>query len=299
MTSLDKVYKQIEVFALECDAEKVVLFGSRARGCLLYTSFNCPIVVSYPENLKNNVEAVSDGDIRYIHPFLAFTDEKTIAERLARVCREEWNIPEKETRLAVHAAWEEQQRAKADIRAEGKRLLEEMKRSGGRGIVLAGRPYHIDPEINHGIPELIASYGLTVFTEDSLPLDFTPQRPLRVVDQWVYHSRLYSAAEFVRSRKNLELIQLNSFGCGLDAITTDQVNEILEGSGRLYTLLKIDEVCNLGAVRIRIRSLIAAMDMRREQGDVYKRQEHIGAENDRQSAITDFHHNRITVKNGK
>ena len=228
--------------------------------------FNCPIVVSYPENLKNNVEAVSDGDIRYIHPFLAFTDEKTIAERLARVCREEWNIPEKETRLAVHAAWEEQQRAKADIRAEGKRLLEEMERTGGRGIVLAGRPYHIDPEINHGIPELIASYGLTVFTEDSLPLDFTPQRPLRVVDQWVYHSRLYSAAEFVRSRKNLELIQLNSFGCGLDAITTDQVNEILEGSGRLYTLLKIDEVCNLGAVRIRIRSLIAAMDMRREQG---------------------------------
>lgn len=227
--------------------------------------FNCPIVVSYPENLKNNVEAVSDGNIRYIRPFIAFTDENTVSKRLVRLCREEWNIPEKETRAAVHSAWEEQLRAKSDIRAEGKRLLDNMERSGGRGIVLAGRPYHIDPEINHGIPELIASYGLTVFTEDSLPVDFNPERPLRVVDQWVYHSRLYSAAEFICNRSDLELIQLNSFGCGLDAVTSDQVNEILENSGKLYTLLKIDEVANLGAVRIRIRSLISAMNMRRDQ----------------------------------
>ena len=126
--------------------------------------------------------------------------------------------------------------------------------------MLAGRPYHIDPEINHGIPELIASYGLTVFTEDSLPIDFEPSRPLRVVDQWVYHSRLYNAAEFVCQHDKLEMIQLNSFGCGLDAVTTDQVSEILEASGKLYTLLKIDEVANLGAVRIRIRSLLSATD---------------------------------------
>ena len=115
-----------------------------------------------------------------------------------------------------------------------------MERRGGRGVVLAGRPYHLDPEINHGIPELAASYGLTVFTEDSLPLDFTPTRPLRVVDQWVFHSRLYAAAEFVRERDDLELVQLFSFGCGLDAITTDQVGEILEGAGKLYTVLKIE-----------------------------------------------------------
>ena len=224
--------------------------------------FNCPIVVSYPENIKNNVEAVADGSIRYLRPFLAFTDEKSAEDRLVRLCREEWDIPAKEVRAAAHAAWTEQQRAKADIRAECKRLLDRLDETGGRGIVLAGRPYHIDPEINHGIPELIASYGLTVLTEDSLPVDFTPTRPLRVVDQWVYHSRLYNAAEFVCRHGNLELLQLNSFGCGLDAVTTDQVNEILEAAGKLYTVLKIDEVANLGAVRIRIRSLLSAMKLR-------------------------------------
>ena len=226
--------------------------------------YNCPIVVSYAENLKNNVEAIADGDVRYIRPFIAFTSEKTAADRLVKTAAEEWNIPEKEVRAAVHAAWLEQQNAKAVIREEGRRVYEAMRTNGGRGIVLAGRPYHIDPEISHGIPELIASYGLTVFTEDALPVDDTPP-PLRVVDQWVYHSRLYRAAQFVASRDDLELVQLNSFGCGLDAVTTDQVAEILEKSNKLYTLLKIDEVNNLGAVRIRIRSLLAAMDMRREK----------------------------------
>ena len=232
--------------------------------------YNCPIVVSYAENLKNNVEAITEGDVHYIRPFIAFTTEQTAADRLVKTAAEEWSIPEKEVRAAVHKAIQEQIAAKEDIRAEGKRLLEEMERKGGRGIVLAGRPYHIDPEINHGIPELISSYGLTVFTEDSLPIDFEPERPLRVVDQWVYHSRLYSAAQFVSRRDDLELIQLNSFGCGLDAVTTDQVSEILEKSNKLYTLLKIDEVNNLGAVRIRIRSLLAAMDMRREKQIVAK-----------------------------
>jgi len=228
--------------------------------------YNCPIVVSYPENLKNNVEAVVDGDVHYIRPFIAFTDEKTAADRLVAVCAEEWGIPAQEVRAAVKAAWAEQRRAKADIRAEGARVLREMERAGSRGVVLAGRPYHIDPEINHGIPEMIASFGLPVLTEDSLPVDFTPERPIRVNDQWVYHSRLYTAAEFVAKRDDLELIQLNSFGCGLDAVTTDQVSEILENSNKLYTVLKIDEVSNLGAARIRIRSLLAAMDLRRDRG---------------------------------
>ena len=232
--------------------------------------YNCPIVVSYAENLKNNVEAISDGDVRYIRPFIAFTSEKTAADRLVKTAAEEWGIPGKEVRTAVHKAWLEQQQAKADIRAEGQRRLAEMEEKGGRGIVLAGRPYHIDPEINHGIPELIASYGLTVLTEDSLPLQVEAEQPIRVVDQWVYHSRLYNAARFVSKRDDLELIQLNSFGCGLDAVTTDQVSEILEKSNKLYTLLKIDEVSNLGAVRIRIRSLLAAMDMRREKHIVAK-----------------------------
>ena len=228
--------------------------------------YNCPIVVSYAENLKNNVEAVTDGQVRYIRPFMAFTSEKTAADRLVRCCAENWNIPEAEVRAAAAKAWAEQQQAKADIRARGADVLAAMALEGRRGVVLAGRPYHIDPEINHGIPELIASYGLDVFTEDSLPFLANPSRPLRVLDQWVYHSRLYNAAEFVSRRDDLELIQLNSFGCGLDAVTTDQVCEILEGSNKLYTVLKIDEVNNLGAVRIRIRSLLAAMKMRNRQG---------------------------------
>lgn len=227
--------------------------------------FNCPIVVSYAENLKNNVEDVAEGKVEYIRPFMAFTDEKTVEKRLIPLCAKQWNIPENEVREAVKIAWQEQIRAKEDIRNQGKKVLEYLDETGKKGIVLAGRPYHIDPEINHGIAELITSYGLAVLSEDSLPLDFTPERPLRVVDQWVYHSRLYSAAEFVSKRNNLEIIQLTSFGCGLDAVTSDQMSEILENSGKLYTLLKIDEVGNLGAVRIRIRSLISAMNMREEQ----------------------------------
>lgn len=227
--------------------------------------YNCPMVVSYPENLKNNVEAITSGRVRYIRPFIAFTSEKTAEERLVKLCRDVWDIPTAEVRAAARAAWSEQRRAKDDIRAEGRRLLAEMERAGKRGIVLAGRPYHIDPEINHGIPELIASCGLYVFTEDSLPLDTPPQRPLRVVDQWVFHSRLYAAAEFVGRRNDLELVQLFSFGCGLDAVTTDQVCEILEKCNKLYTVLKIDEVNNLGAARIRVRSLLAAMNMRQNR----------------------------------
>ncbi len=242
------------------------IFYERQENPKAQNHFNCPMVVAYPENLKNNLEAVSEGKVRYLRPFMAFTDQKTVSDRLVKFCKNEWNISAKEVESAVALAWAEQRQAKDDIRAEGLRCLKEMEESEGRGIVLAGRPYHIDPEINHGIPELIASYGLTVFTEDSLPLCSDDGRVLRVVDQWVYHSRLYMAAEFVAKRPDLELIQLTSFGCGLDAVTADQVREILENSGKLYTLLKIDEVANLGAVRIRIRSLLAAMNLRAAGG---------------------------------
>ena len=227
--------------------------------------YNCPIVVSYAENIKNNMESIASEKVRYVQPFMAFTSEQSVAHKMMKVCAEEWNIAPAEVKAAVKAAWAEQLAAKEDIRREGERLIAEMKRAGMKGIVLAGRPYHIDPEINHGIPELISSYGLYVFTEDSLPFNPSPVRPIRVVDQWVYHSRLYNAAEFVCHHDDLELIQLNSFGCGLDAVTTDQVSEILENSNKLYTLLKIDEVNNLGAVRIRIRSLLSAMKIRDEQ----------------------------------
>lgn len=154
------------------------------------------------------------------------------------------------------------------MRAEGLKVLQWMEENHRKGIVLAGRPYHVDPEINHGMPELIASYGLAVLTEDSIPASFHGEHPLRVSDQWVYHSRLYVAAQFVSQRDDLELIQLNSFGCGLDAVTTDQVAEILERCGKLYTLIKIDEVNSLGAARIRVRSLLAAMAQREKRGIV-------------------------------
>ena len=225
--------------------------------------FNCPMVIANPENIANNVEDI-DG-VRFLKPFLALTSEKVAAARLAHFFEDSFGIAPRKTREAVHAAWAEQLRAKADVRAEGARALQWMQDNGRPGIVLAGRPYHVDPEINHGIPELIASYNLAVLTEDSLPQTLPPEHPLRVNDQWVYHSRLYRAAEFVRTRDDLELIQLNSFGCGLDAITADQVSEILEGSGKLYTLIKIDEVNSLGAARIRIRSLLAAMEQRRRR----------------------------------
>ncbi len=250
-------------------------------------NFNCPMVVSYAENLKNNIDEINDGSIKYIRPFISFANEKNLTKRLTDVCREHWGIDGDEVKKAVGKAWIEQNCAKKDIRAEGKRILDKMTAENKRAVVLAGRPYHIDPEINHGIPEMIASYGFYVFTEDSLPIDFIPKRPLRVVDQWVYHSRLYSAAEFVAKRNDLELIQLNSFGCGLDAVTTDQVSEILSMSNKMYTLLKIDEVNNLGAVRIRIRSLIAAIKLRERSGITsrykspdYKRTEYTKQMND-------------------
>jgi len=240
------------------------VFYERKETAKAQNHYNCPIVVSYPENLKNNVEAITDGDVRYIRPFISFADEKTAADRLVRLCKDEWGIGAKEVREATKLAWAEQTKAKNDIVAKGTETLEKMEKAGRKGIVIAGRPYHADPEINHGIPELIASFGLDVYSEDSLPINFDPTRPLCANDQWTYHSRLYSAAEFIGKRNDLEIIQLNSFGCGLDAVTTDQVCTIMERYNKLYTVLKIDEVNNLGAVRIRIRSLLAAMGIRDE-----------------------------------
>ena len=163
---------------------------------------------------------------------------------------------------AAKKAEEEYQHFKQDIFNKGKEALEYMDKHHTKGIVLAGRPYHSDPEINHGIDTLITSLGLCVLTEDSVANQTEAKRPLRVVDQWVFHARLYAAAEFVGHHDNLELVQLNSFGCGVDAVTTDQVEEILSSYGKMYTLIKIDEVNNLGAVRIRIRSLLASMKKR-------------------------------------
>ncbi len=221
--------------------------------------YNCPIVTSYAENIKNNVESLRTEHIRFENPFVAFTNLEVASKRLVEVFRE---IPESEVRAAVKAGWEEMSRTREAMYQKGAETLKYLEETGRHGIVLAGRPYHIDGEINHGIPELINSYGLAVLTEDSISNLNPVERPLIVMDQWMYHSRLYAAANFVKTRDDLDLIQLNSFGCGLDAVTTDAVGDILTNSGKIYTCLKIDEVNNLGAAKIRIRSLISAIRVR-------------------------------------
>nr|WP_261798966.1 acyl-CoA dehydratase activase-related protein [Actinomyces ruminicola] len=316
--------------------------------------YNCPIVATYPEVIRNNVEAIRDGaagetqaaatpvpqgpaakgtrapagpgGVRMLAPFLNLADPAKLAERLVEVFAD-WNVTLPEARKAVAAGFAEDAAFKADVRAEGRRTLEWMRENGRKGIVLAGRPYHIDPEINHGVPDVINTLGMAVLSEDSIlpepepspdgagdgvehqvaggalsravasirrglgrgkedpqaPADWSDvtaeglEAPtasvavanvspkLRVRDQWAYHSRLYRAAELVTRADDLELVQLNSFGCGVDAVTTDQVQEILESAGGVYTTLKIDEVSNLGAATIRLRSLAAASEARRRR----------------------------------
>lgn len=221
--------------------------------------YNCPIVTSYSENIKNNVEAIGHGTVRFRNPFMSFTSEENIAGQLIKEFKE---LDASKIREAVHEAWVELANARNDMYRKGEETIKWLEETGKHGIVLAGRPYHIDPEINHGIPELINSYDIAVLTEDSVSHLAKPERPLIVSDQWMYHSRLYAAASYVKTVDNLDLIQLNSFGCGLDAVTTDQVNDILSGSDKIYTCLKIDEVNNLGAARIRVRSLLSAIRVR-------------------------------------
>lgn len=227
--------------------------------------FNCPIVVSYPEVIKNNMDILREENILFMKPFLPFDNEKKMVERLINELKA-FDIIENEIRESVNKAYLEQEAFKKDIQKTGENTLKVIQESGIKGIVLAGRPYHIDPQINHGIPEMITSLGMAVLTEDSVSHLGHVERPLRVVDQWAYHSRLYAAASFVAPQKNLELVQLNSFGCGLDAVTTDQVQEILSGNSKIYTTLKIDEGNNLGAARIRLRSLKATILEREKAG---------------------------------
>ncbi len=222
--------------------------------------YNCPMVMSYPENIKNNVEDIEAKRIDFIHPFLSMANLKVFSAGLVKVfTKKQFHFTAEEIMDAAKKGWDELERFKKDIQDKGKETLKWMKENKAQGIVLAGRPYHIDPEINHGIPEIITSYGIAVLTEDSVSDLGKVERPLIVSDQWMYHSRLYKAANFVKRKSTLNLVQLFSFGCGLDAVTTDQVNDILTSSGKLYTVIKIDEISNLGAARIRIRSLLCAL----------------------------------------
>ncbi|MBQ1841105.1 MAG: 2-hydroxyacyl-CoA dehydratase [Atopobiaceae bacterium] len=241
--------------------------------------YNCPIVMSYPQSLALNMDELGDGSVEYLAPFLPYDDKHELKRRLYEVVSEQReadaaagrgrcrgaHITRAEIDEAVNVAWEADLYFKEQMRRRGDEVLEWMERNDRHGIVLAGRPYHNDPEINHAIPELLEGFGFAVLTEDSVAHKVAPERPIRVVDQWMYHARLYRAARFVTMRNDLDLVQLNSFGCGLDALTTDEVQEILEASGKIYTVLKIDEVSNLGAARIRVRSLMAALAEQRNE----------------------------------
>ncbi len=235
--------------------------------------YNCPIVMSYPTALGLNIDEISEEHVEFMYPFVPYHDKIELKRRLYELIAVERvadaqagrgrvhgpKITRTEIDAAVNAAYEEDARFHQQIQTMGEEAVKWIEDNGGHGIVLAGRPYHNDPEINHALPELITSFGFAVLTEDSVAHLVKPERPIRVVDQWMFHSRLYAAARFVTMRNDLDLVQMNSFGCGLDALTTDQVQEILEASGKIYTVLKIDEVSNLGAARIRIRSLMAAL----------------------------------------
>ncbi|SNX53670.1 2-hydroxyacyl-CoA dehydratase [Thermoanaerobacterium sp. RBIITD] len=223
--------------------------------------YNCPIVTSYTEVIKNNMDIIDEKGVKFLNPFLALDNKERLANRLYSELKE-FKITKREIRHALDKAFDEDKRVKDDMHRKGEEVLRYLAETGKRGIVLSGRPYHIDPEINHGIPEIITSFGIAVLTEDSISHLGNVERPLRVVDQWMYHTRLYIAASFVAKRENLDLVQLNSFGCGLDAVSSDQVQEILSPYGKIYTILKIDEGTNVGSIKIRIRSLIAAINER-------------------------------------
>ena len=228
--------------------------------------YNCPVVATYPEVIANNMSHDFEKfGVEFYHPFIPYDNDERLVKRMLELLADS-DITERELKHAVQEARKEQLRYKEDVREEGKRALKYAKDHGLKSIVLAGRPYHLDTEINHGIDKMITSFDLVVLSEDSVCdlRDF--ERPVRVLDQWMYHSRLYRAANVVEDMPDVELVQLNSFGCGVDAVTTDEVMELLESANKLYTLIKIDEGNNLGAIKIRIRSLKAAMEEREKNG---------------------------------
>lgn len=221
-------------------------------------NFNCPIVATYSENIINNIDELKAESITYINPFLSLNEPKQLKKRLVQIMQQYTDASKDEIIIATNLALKEAETYRKDIQKKGEEALKYLEANNKKGIVLAGRPYHVDPEIHHGIPNMINSFDVAVLTEDSVVHLGEYDESLKVVDQWMYHSRLYRAANLVANSSNLNIVQLNSFGCGLDAVSTDVVREVIEAKNKLYTCLKIDEINNLGAARIRIRSLLSA-----------------------------------------
>ena len=224
--------------------------------------YNCPVVAYYSELLKGNLDELQSTKLLY--PYLNINDfkelEKELYNELTKICK----INRKTLKNAIETAKKAYDNYKSDIKEEGERALEYVKTHGKYALILAGRPYHIDPEICHGIDKLAVSLGFVVLSEDSIS-DIVPAKNLNVLNQWTFHSRMYNASAFAVQNENVEVVQLVSFGCGLDAVTTDEVRSILEQNGKLYTQIKIDEITNLGAVKIRLRSLKGVLDEKRNK----------------------------------
>ena len=225
--------------------------------------YNCPVVAYYPEVLAGNCPELEGK--KFIYDYVGIHRPKDFVHKMAKEVLPKYfgGISEREVQAAADAAYAEYEAHMAKIRVKGSEIIDEARRQGKRIIVLAGRPYHVDPEVNHGIDRLITRHGAAVVTEDSIS-NRVQKFPTSVLNQWTYHSRLYAAAKYCTTQKDMDLVQLVSFGCGVDAITTDETREILQAGGKLYTQLKIDEITNLGAVNIRLRSLFAALDERDE-----------------------------------
>ncbi len=223
--------------------------------------YNCPVVAYYPELLASNIAALSD--MEYLYPYISLNDDELFVEKTAKFWKKHFGVGKKQVKNAVAAAKEAYADWKKDIKDYGMQALDFAEKNNKKAVVLAGRPYHVDREVNHSIDKLFNSLGFVVVEERAVSDILEPQK-VNVLNQWTYHARMYNAARYVCSRENTELVQLVSFGCGLDAVTTDEVKDILERNGKIYTQLKIDEINNLAAVKIRARSLLAAMEEREQ-----------------------------------
>lgn len=223
--------------------------------------FNCPIVAYYPQTIENNVKEVQK--IKFIHPFIGIHD-KQIFEQKMKEHLKEFKISKKEIHQASTLAYQEYENYLADLRNQADQIIKQAREKKQQIIVLAGRPYHVDPQVNHGIDKLINGFDVAVVTEESIS-HLVPKFKVGVLNQWTYHARLYAAAKYCTTQKDMNLVQLVSFGCGLDAVTTDECKSILENHGKIYTQIKIDEITNLGAVKIRLRSLFAALKQKEEE----------------------------------
>lgn len=230
--------------------------------------YNCPVVAYYPEVLRANIKKWKD--VKFIYDYIGIDRKGDLKKKLYKIMNNYFEFSKKEIDRAIEQAFKAYYEYKEKIKEYAKKAIEYANENNKQMIILAGRPYHIDPEINHGIDKLINEYGAVVLTEDAISTLAPKREKTRVLNQWTYHARLYTAARYVCNHDNVNLIQLVSFGCGVDAITTDEVRRILERGNKLYTQIKIDEINNLGATKIRIRSLFAAIEERKSKKEAIK-----------------------------